>query len=206
MAKDKKRSNLDSLYEIVKNKKLPILTLDNRWHELLPDSEKTDYIRELEQKVNKLLKKQGKLVNDIKDMKKLKKHLMKDILINMDIGKDRNKKLGRLKQNIHEINDRIEAEMNELGDIPYQIKEVNEKLVVESMQLFYERMESNEAELKNVAEWINRMRDELTKKILLKQELETKNVALYTYMHDILGADLIEMFDKHHQKNSSRQG
>lgn len=206
MAKDKKRSNLDSLYEIVKNKKLPILTLDNRWHELLPDSEKTDYIRELEQKVNKLLKKQGKLVNDIKDMKKLKKHLMKDILINMDIGKDRNKKLGRLKQNIHEINDRIEAEMNELGDIPYQIKEVNEKLVVESMQLFYERMESNEAELKNVAEWINRMRDELTNKILLKQELETKNVALYTYMHDILGADLIEMFDKHHQKNSSRQG
>lgn len=206
MAKDKKRSNLDSLYEIVKNKKLPILTLDNRWHELLPDSEKTDYIRELEQKVNKLLKKQGKLVNDIKDMKKLKKHLMKDILINMDIGKDRDKKLGRLKQNIHEINDRIEAEMNELGDIPYQIKEVNEKLVVESMQLFYERMESNEAELKNVAEWINRMRDELTNKILLKQELETKNVALYTYMHDILGADLIEMFDKHHQKNSSRQG
>lgn len=206
MAKDKKRSNLDSLYEIVKNKKLPILTLDNRWHELLPDSEKTDYIRELEQKVNKLLKKQGKLVNDIKDMKKLKKHLMKDILINMDIGKDRDKKLGRLKQNIHEINDRIEAEMNELGDIPYQIKEVNEKLVVESMQLFYERMESNEAELKNVAEWINRMRDELTNKILLKQELETKNVALYIYMHDILGADLIEMFDKHHQKNSSRQG
>lgn len=206
MAKDKKRSNLDSLYEIVKNKKLPILTLDNRWHELLPDSEKTDYIRELEQKVNKLLKKQGKLVDDIKDMKKLKKHLMKDILINMDIGKDRDKKLGRLKQNIHEINDRIEAEMNELGDIPYQIKEVNEKLVVESMQLFYERMESNEAELKNVAEWINRMRDELTNKILLKQELETKNVALYTYMHDILGADLIEMFDKHHQKNSSRQG
>ena len=67
--KRRKKINFNS---IVKNKKLPILTLDSRWHELFPDEKKTHRIRDLEQKLIKLLKTQGKLVNEIKDMKNLK--------------------------------------------------------------------------------------------------------------------------------------
>ena len=76
---------------IIKNKKLPILTLDARWHALFPDEKKNVRIKLLEQKVNKLLKTQGKLVNDIKDMKKLKKSLVSDIVKNT-FREDKDKK------------------------------------------------------------------------------------------------------------------
>lgn len=38
-----------------------------------------------------MLKTQGKLVNDIEDMKQLKKTFMEDIIVNMDTGYDNKK-------------------------------------------------------------------------------------------------------------------
>lgn len=200
MAKKEKKSDF---HKIVKDKKLPILTLDSRWHELFGDDQKSAEIKDLEQKVNNLLKKQGKLVNDIKDMKKLKNSLIKDIMVNMDIGtdiigKEKEKKLGKNKQYINELNEKIDKAMDELGEIPYQIKEVNEELMAESINMFYDRLEKNKIELKEVADWINSIREELKQKILIKQDLEAKNSMIYTYMHDILGAELMEAFDKEH--------
>ena len=197
MAKKEKRSEF---HNIVKDKKLPILTLDARWHELFTEEQKSGEIKELEQQVNNLLKKQGKLVNDIKDMKKLKNSLMNEIMANMDIssdalGKEKDKKLGKNKQFINELNEKIEKAMDELGDIPYQIKEVNEQLMSESINIFYVLLHKNKEELKDVAEWIINVRDELKKKIIAKQELEAKNSMIYTYMHDILGPELMERFD-----------
>lgn len=203
----KKDRKLD-FNKIVKNKKLPILTLDVRWHELFPENVKPEEIRELEQKVNNLLKKQGKLVNDIKDMKKLKNSLIKDIMVNMDIstdliGKAKEKKLDKNKQYINELNEKIHTSMDELSEIPYQIKEVNEELMVESMNICYSRIESNKEEIKKIAEWIAGIRDELKNKIINKQDMESKNSLIYTYMHDLLGAELMEGFDKEHNMNSS---
>lgn len=202
MAKKEKQIEFHS---ILKDKKLPILTLDGRWHELFTEDQKTVEIKDLEQKVNNLLKKQGKLVNDIKDMKKLKSNLIKDIMDNMDIstdiaGKEKDKKLGKNKQFINELNSKIENAMDELGDIPYQIKEVNEQLMSESINIFYNLLDKNKLELKEVADWINGIREELKRKILIKQDLEIKNTKIYTYMHDILGHELMEKFDMD-QKN-----
>jgi hypothetical protein len=198
----KKEKKID-FHKVVKDKKLPILTLDGRWHELFTGDQKTAEIKELEIKVNNLLKKQGKLVNDIKDMKKLKNTLIKDIMDNMDIstdvvGKEKEKKLGKNKQYINELNHKIDKAMDELADIPYQIKEVNEALMAESINICYERLENNKVELTQVADWINSIREELKNKILMKQDLEAKNSLIYTYMHDILGAELTELFDKEH--------
>ena len=39
------------------------------------------------------------------------------------------------------------------------------------------------------------MRIELKKNLVRKQEKELKNHALYSYMHDIFGAEVIEIFD-----------
>ncbi len=200
----KKNINFD---KIVKNRKLPILTIDNRWHEIFTEEQKTPEIKELEQKVNDLLKKQGKLVNDIKDMKKLKNNLLKDIMENMDIspdliGKAKEKKLDQNKQFINELNIKIDTAMDELADIPYRIKEVNEDLMASSIRCFYNQLENNNEELKKVADWITGIRVELKNKILIKQDLETKNAMIYSYMHDILGAELMELFD---QENIPRE-
>ncbi len=194
---------------IVKNKKLPILTLDARWHELFPEDTKTSRIKELEQEVNNLLKRQGKLVNDIKDMKKLKNSLIKDIMVNMDIGTDiigkaKEKKLDKNKQYIKELNDKIDQAMDELADIPYRIKEVNELLMAESMKICYESLNKNKAAIGEIAGWIAKMREDLKMKILAKQDMETKNKLIYTYMHDILGAGLMEALDREYKSESDK--
>ena len=69
----KKMEDVASISQILKGKKVPILVLDQRWHKLFPDGVKPNEIVSIEQKVNELLKEQGKLVNEIKDLKKAKK-------------------------------------------------------------------------------------------------------------------------------------
>jgi DNA repair exonuclease SbcCD ATPase subunit len=192
-----------NFHSIVKNKKLPILTIDTRWHELFPDDWKTAEIRELEAKVNNLLKRQGKLGNDIKDLKKLKSNLLKDIVINMDIGNDsmkkvKEKKREKNKQYIEEINEKIDQYMNELGDLPYQIKEANEALMAASVQICYKRLEQNNQELDEVTDEVNKLRAQIKEKQLIKQDLEERNSMIYTYMHDIFGAEITDMLDRHH--------
>lgn len=200
-----KRSKQIDFNKIVKDKKLPILILDNRWHELFGEEQKTPTMKELEKKLNNFLKRQGKLVHDIKDMKKLKANLLNEIMANMEIGKDastaaKGKKLEQNKQFVTELNEKIDLAMEELSEIPYQIKEVNEELMAASVNVFYDKLESNKEELLQVAEWIAQMREELKRKILLKQELEAKNSMIYTYMHDILGPELMEQFDFENNK------
>jgi septal ring factor EnvC (AmiA/AmiB activator) len=138
-------------------------------------------------------------------MKNLKNNLLKDIVVNMDIsrdiiGKAKEKRLGKNKQYINELNEKIEAAMEELAELPYQIKLVNEELLAESIQVFYNQLETNKGDIKEVTDWIANIREELKKKILLKQDLETKNSLIYTYMHDILGAEIMELFDSEHGK------
>ena len=198
MGKRGKNIDFDS---VVKNKKLPILTLDARWHELFPEDMKTARIRELEQNVNSLLKRQGKIVNDIKDMKKLKSSLIKDIVVNMDIGTDllgkaKEKKLNKNRQYIKELNVKLDEAMDELADLPYQIKEVNELLMAESMSIIYDQLNKNKKAIADISSWIAKMREDLKMKILTKQDMEARNKLIYTYMHDIMGAGLMEAFDR----------
>ncbi|MDF2543537.1 MAG: hypothetical protein K0S47_3255 [Herbinix sp.] len=197
-----KKDKIDFL-TAVKNKKLPILTIDGRWHELFPEDEKTEDLKKLEIKVNDLLKQQGKLVNEIKDMKKVKKNLMNEIVAIMDagsdeVGKAKTKKMEQNKQFIQELNDKLTNSMDELAEIPYIIKAANEELMAASMELFYQRLNLNKEEIQKIAVWISRVREELKVKILKKQDMEAKNSMIYTYMHDVLGVEIMETFDHNH--------
>lgn len=167
--------------------------------------EKDAYVKDLERRINDLLKKQGKFINDIKDMKKLKKKLMDEIVTYMDTGTDalgiaKSKRLDRNKNFINELNEKIEFQMDELAEIPYQIKELNEELMIEGVKIFYENLDDGMEELNELTAWIAGMRDELKRKILLKQEIEAKNTLIYTYMHDMLGAQVMEIFDRKNTK------
>lgn len=204
----RKRSNY---LNIIKNKKFPILTLDSRWHELFPDELKSSRIKELEQKVNQLLKKQGKMVNDIKDMKKLKKSLLSDIVTNMETANDLHsksseKRVERNKRFIYELNNKIDRSSERLSELPYKIKEANEELLLESLKNCYERLNNNHKELENISKWIKKIRDELKMKILAKNDIEADINKIYTYMHDVLGSDIIEIFDlKHNPINPDKR-
>lgn len=181
-------------------KKVPILTLDNKWHQLFTQSEHTAEIKRMEGELNALLKRQGKVNEDNREIKKLKKKLMDDIVLVADElvrapSKKLEKRQEETKRLLAECNEKLEACEEEMVELPRQINQLNNRLMIATMEVCYRRLQKNTTELQEIEAWIDNVRRELKKKIVRKQEKEAMNHQLYAYMHDIFGADVIELFD-----------
>ncbi|MCR5311627.1 MAG: hypothetical protein K6E32_09480 [Lachnospiraceae bacterium] len=190
----------DVFIPALKDKKIPLLTLDNTWHRLFTQTEPTPEITKLEGELNDLLKQQGKLNTDTKEIRALKKRLMDEIVEMMnDLGtkdnKKAEKKLEENKRLIEECNAKLETYGDDLYDIPKKINEVNYKLMLATMETCYEQIQENNEEITEISEWVEAMRVELKKKLVIKQQKLKRNQNFYTYMHSIFGADVINIFD-----------
>lgn len=185
----------------LEGKTIPILTLDNKWHKLLSQTEKTSEINRLESKMNELIKRQGKLNTESKDIKKIKKKLMEEVMIIADrlLQDPDNKKMGKDREEhkrlLEECNEKLDAYEEEMLELPREIDRVNRELMFASMKIFYKKIQDNTKELNEINDWIKQVRRELKKKMVRKEEKEAYNQKLYSYMHDIFGADVIEIFD-----------
>ena len=84
---------------------------------------------------------------------------------------------------------------DELLDLPKEINEVNMELMLDTMEICYEIIQENTEKIKEIADWIANVRIELKKNVVRKQECELKNQQMYSYMHDIFGAEVIDIFD-----------
>ena len=126
---------------------------------------------------------------------------MNNIMENMDESapdsdsKQRDKKLEEDKRLIEEINEKIEMAEDELLDLPNLIKEINEELMLLSMDYFYSKLRVNQQEAKEIEDWITQVRIDLKKNIIKKQNREINNREIYAYLHDILGNEVIDIFD-----------
>lgn len=186
--------------EALGDKRIPVLILDNKWHKLFKRSGTTPEIQELEKELTDLLKRQGKLNSEIKDIKKVKNELMNNIVSNMDENdKEAEKKVNDSKRLINEANDKIDSYEDELLELPREIDRVNKELMIQTMALCYETLSENTDEIEKIADWIHNIRIELKKNIIRKQEREFQNADLYTYMHDIFGPDVMEIFDMRYE-------
>lgn len=186
--------------EALRGKKIPILVLDNKWHQLFTRVEKSRSLSNLEDKMNELLKRQGKLNTDLKEIKKIKNRLMQEIMslteeLQNDNNEKTNKKLDENKRLIEECNEKTDAYNDELLDLPKEIEQVNNSMMLETMELCYSKIDKNQKDIAEITKWINMVRIELKKNIVRKQEREEGNQELYNYMHDVFGADVIELFD-----------
>ncbi len=181
--------------EALKGKKLPILTLDNKWHQLFTQHNQSKEVLQLAEELNELVARQGGLNNDIKDIRKLKSKLMEEIVSGMDGKSLSDKEMEDHKRLINECNEKIEEKQDELLDIPRDIDRLNYQLMLYTMEVCYDAIESNTEEITRIAEWIAQVRVELKKNVIRKQEKEWLNQEMYSYMHDIFGPDVIEIFD-----------
>ncbi len=194
-------SRTDEIFEpALSGKKIPILTLDNKWHKLFTQKEYSTEIKRMESEMNKLLKRQAKVNEESREIKKLKKAKMDEIVVLADeMGKAPSKKLEKKMEECRETvtacNEKIEACEEEMLELPRQINHLNHKLMLATMEVCYHKLQKNTKELEEINEWINGIRRELKKKVVRKQEKEAMNHLLYSYMHDIFGADVIEIFD-----------
>lgn len=195
-------SNKDEVFQnALKGKKIPILTLDNKWHKLFSHADTTYKLKALEERMNELVKRQGKVNTESKDIKKIKKTLMNEVMVIADgllqspDSKRLNKQMEEHKRLIEECNEKLEAYEEEMLELPREIDRTNKKLMLMTMEICYRKLQENAKELSELNEWISQARRELKKKMVRKQEKEALNNELYTYMHDIFGADVIEIFD-----------
>ena len=181
------------------NKNIPILVLDQKWHRLFAIHGKTDEIKEAETEVSELLALQGKINNELKKLKKIKSQLMDDIVQNMDDENDnsaeREKKRQENKKLIDEVNEKIAEEEDRLLEIPKEIKDANERLMILSMDYFYSKIRVNHTEAQEIEEWIAQVRIDLKKNIIRKQNRTINNKEIYSYLHDIFGAEVLDLFD-----------
>lgn len=182
-------------------KKVPLLVLDQKWHRLFAIHGKTDQIREIETQLDRYLAEQGQCNNDLEDLKKLKSKLMSNIVQNMDGTTEiadsvsRQKKLDDDKLMIDEINEKVENLEDRLLELPKLINETNESLMLMSMDYFSEKIITNREESKEIEEWISGIRIELKKNIIKKQNRDINNREIYAYLHDIFGAEVLDLFD-----------
>ncbi|MCR5420887.1 MAG: hypothetical protein K6E98_07775 [Lachnospiraceae bacterium] len=184
----------------LEDKHIPVLILDNKWHKLFKRSGTTEEIEELEKELTALLKRQGKLNTEIKSIKKLKNELMKNIVSNMEeSGAESEKKVNESKRLINESNEKMDAYEDELLELPREIDRVNRELMIKSMSLCYDMLKENTDEIEKIADWIHEIRIQLKKNIIRKQEKEFQNADLYSYMHDIFGHEVMEIFDMRYE-------
>lgn len=201
---DKRRQ--EKFSEALIGKKIPILTLDNKWYRLL-DAEGRAAVKDLEEELNTLLKRQGKLNTESKDIKRLKKKLMNDIVSMVDeMSQTGNKKLENdIEENkrlIAECNEKLESYQEELIDLPREIDRLNVKLMQFTMEYCYDTMQANVTDIEEISQWVTQVRIELKKSLIRKQEMELKNQEIYSYMNDVFGAEMMNLFDANYQWES----
>lgn len=194
--------------QALEGKRIPILTLDNKWYRLLTDEARAT-VSSIEKQLNALLKRQGKLNTETKEIKRLKKKLVSDIMPLVDEA-ERNpngeaaKKIDQNKRLVEECNEKIDAYQDELLELPKQIDALNIQLMLITMDCCYETMKENSDEIEAIGKWVTDIRVELKKQLIRKQEMEQRNQAIYAYMHDVFGAEVIDMFDMQYQLDDGK--
>lgn len=185
--------------EALMGAQVPTLVLDNKWHRLLKRTNgNTKEIAALEKELTDLLKRQGKLNNDIRALKKIKTDLMNEIVSNMD-DKKSDKKIKDNKNYIAQANDKMDSYEDELLELPREIDRVNKELMLKTMEICYECLQENTDEIEKIANWIRDIRIELKRNVIKKQEIEMTNADLYTFMHNIFGHDVMDLFDMRYE-------
>lgn len=190
----------EAFRQALQGKKIPILTLDNKWYRLL-DQRTRAAVKGMEEKLNNLLKRQGKLNTEMVDIRKLKKKLMSEIvpLVNevdqTGGSKELDKKIDQNKRLVEECNKKMESYKDELVDLPRQIDKLNFQLMMMTMDCCYDTMHENTKEIQLIEDWVKDIRVELKKRLVRKQEMEQQNHEIYSYMHDVFGADVVNVFD-----------
>lgn len=188
------------------NKTIPNLTLDQKWHRLFAIHGKTEEIKELESQINNLMATEARLTMRLKELKRLKSQLLNNIVQNMENVKDdaaiaiHEKKQEENKRLVDETNQKIDECEDELADIPYQIRKTNEELMLKSMDYFYDKLRVNRTESAEIESWINQVRIDLKTNIIRKQNRDINNREIYEYLHDIFGAQVIDIFDIKYDK------
>ena len=176
--------------------KVPMLILDQKWHRLFALGGKPEQVKELEKQENDLLKREAELKKELKDLKKVKENLMASVMSNMEGTSDLvSKKLDDDKRLLEECKERIESNEEELSELPQKTDDVNRELMLATMDYCYDKLRTNSTEAEEITNWIKDVRVQLKKNVIRKHNREINNKESYSYMHDVFGMEVLNLFD-----------
>ena len=194
--------DLDDILEELKRSKIPALTLDIRWQAIFNTEDKSAKIAKLEKKVNEALKSRGRITTDKKDLIKVKKRLMNEIVQNMNSLENTraDKKIKKSKELIEEINDKLILLEDEELDLPSKFDEANAELALESMKEIFDKYEENEEDIETLEEWIEETRTELKQRVALLHQKKEDNEKMDKYLSDLIDGDIIRQYKKYREQ------
>lgn len=199
---DEEYIELEDIIEKIKRHRLAPLTLDVKWQAIFNTPDKPANIAKLEKQLNEIIKRQGGITNDRKDLKRIKKQLMQEIVENMDSPENSraDKKVRKSKELIEDINDKLILLEDEELDIPDSMAEVNAELMLESMDVILDTYEENEEDIEVLESWINETRVELKKRVLLLQKKKEENAMMEKYLNDMVDSDIVRDYRKYREQ------
>ena len=80
-----------------------------------------------------------------------------------------------------------------------EIAAKNHELLIACMQVCYTELSENTERIEQAEAEITALREQLKNTILHKQDMEMRNTEVYKYMHNLLGPDVVEIFDRDHR-------
>lgn len=185
---------------------ISVLILDERWNSLFASISKTPEILKCEENLRELLKEQARLNTEAKDISRLKKTCMDNILklaaeAFENNNEDAKKEMQACEKEIKRINDRMAQIEQETERIPERIKETNVELLEHMVNVVYFRIRANQKRVRELEMLIEDTKNKLKVYIDEKASLSEDYAGIYSYFHDLLGPEELERLDREFFKN-----
>lgn len=193
-----KNINLDE--SILLKNKIPLLHNDDSWTKLFGNANDKN-IQSAKDELIELISKEREMEIRNRQLQKEKLNCMKMILgvsdsINNDNKVENIALLDDYKNRMIEINEEFEELTFQLEMIPKEIREANRKLLNATVQFGYDELKVKEKIVNQAIGEIESLREKLKELIETKHDYEEWINATYTFLHGLLGSEIIEKIDK----------
>ncbi len=197
-----KNINLDE--SILLKNKIPLLHNDDSWIKLFGDANDKN-IQNAKEELIELVSKEKEIEIRNRELQKEKLKCMKMILgvsdsINNDNKVENIALLDDYKNRMININEELEELTFQIETIPKEIREANLRLLNATVQYGYDELKAKEKIVNQSISEIEILRQRLKELIEIKNDYEEWINETYTFLHGLLGSEVIEKIDKERLK------
>lgn len=189
---------------VLRRNRIPLLINEPEWVELFGDINNRQ-IQSTKAELIQLISKEKELETYSKRIQKKKAKHMKMILEVSNVVNDEDnnndktkniKLLDQYKEEILHINKEVEEIKFQLEVFPKEIREANFQLLNATVQYGYDELKHKEKEFDKAVTEIESLRLKLREALKTKHDNEEWINDTYTFLHGILGSEVIEKLDR----------
>jgi len=201
----RKHKEIHDFSDILRGKKLPLLILDEKWLELFDLDRIPGEIKDLQNRLGKLIARQGRLNDEIAGYKRYKQQLLQEIIDNMgvsdnEVGVLKAKKIEKNQRLVNELNEKISINEESLAVLPGEIDMVNHELLITSSNIFFRKLRDGKKDIKEVEDEIGELERELVKLKIRKTDYEDGMEKMRAYMYGVYGHHVMEALNLEYEE------